>query len=479
MNLLLAAQMLGWLIVAMGALQALPMLAALGFGESALPYATSGAALIAVGLPIALGVQPHSVRIRPRDAFLIVSSAWFVAALAGALPYLTTGTLEPVDAFFESAAGFTTTGSTVLTGIDGRPHGLLLWRSLTQWMGGMGIVVFTVALMPLLGIGGMQLFKAEVPGPVTEKIRPRVMQTARHLWFIYVGLTAAECVALMLAGLGFFDALCHALTTTSTGGFSTRDASIGAFDSALVEWIVIVFMMLAGINFVLHYRLLTGRVRDVFGDSELRYFVGAVVAASAVIAIALWSHGAEGEGRIRASVFQVVSVMTTTGYATRNFELWPSLAMLVLLGLMILGAMSGSTSGGVKSLRAILSFRALRCSFAVASHRNAVRPPVRYGGKAVEPDVVAGVWAFFAAYVGVVALAAFVIAAADYDLLTALSGALTVVGNVGPGLGAIGPFDHFGHFPAGVKLLLATCMIAGRLELFTLLVLLSPGFWRR
>ena len=368
--------------------------------------------------------------------------------------------------------------------IEGQQRGLLLWRSLTQWLGGMGIVVFTVALMPLLGIGGMELFKAEVPGPVKEKVTPRVAETARQLWIIYVGLTAIEWLLLRLAGLSGFDALCHSLTTLSTGGFSTRALSVGAYNSPLVEWIIIFFMILAGINFVLHYRVLQGRFREALSDVELRYFLGLVLLASLAVFAALLGTPeavrAEGEaGILRAAVFQVVSLLTTTGYATTNFELWPGLAQLTLMHLMVLGAMAGSTSGGVKSLRTLLSLRALRAMFMVAGHRNAVLPGVRYGGKPVPPEVISGVWTFFAAYILLISVASFAVAASGYDILTSLTAGLTAVGNVGPGLGEIGPYDHFAHLPSLVKLLLALCMIAGRLELFTLLVLLTPGFWRR
>jgi trk system potassium uptake protein TrkH len=336
----------------------------------------------------------------------------------------------------------------------------------------------------------MQLFKAEVPGPVKEKVTPRVAQTARQLWLIYVGLTGAEWIALMLAGMPAFDALCHSLTTLATGGFSIRDASVGAYQSPAIEWIVIFFMIMAGINFVLHYRLLRGRVREVLSDVELRYFLAVLCIATVIVVCSLAFGGGGGQVEassdagfhfvedFRGAVFTVVSLLTTTGYATADFEGWPSLAILVLLHLMVLGAMAGSTSGGVKSLRAILSFRAVRTTFAVSGHRKAVRPAVRYAGKPVPPEILAGVWTFFAVYFLLVALAAMVVAGCGYDLLTAMTAGITAVGNVGPGLGAIGPFDHFGHFPAVAKLFLAGCMIAGRLELFTLLILLTPGFWR-
>jgi trk system potassium uptake protein TrkH len=285
----------------------------------------------------------------------------------------------------------------------------------------------------------------------------------------------------VIAGLSGFDALCHSLTTLSTGGFSTRNASVGAFDSAAVDWIVIVFMLLAGINFVLHYRLITGRPREFWQDSELRYFLLVVAVSSAIVVLSMWRGGADGRDPLlfRHAVFQVVSIVTTTGYATDDFELWSSVAQLVLLFLMLLGAMAGSTSGGIKSLRAVLAARAVRNAFAVSAHRNAVRPSVHYGGRPVPADVLASIWVFIGVYVALAGGMAFLMAASGYDLLTAISGALTSVGNVGPGLGAIGPYDHFAHFSAGVKIALSFCMLAGRLELFTLLVLLSPSFWRR
>ena len=481
MNILLSARLGGWLLVALGALQLLPALAAWIYAEPVAPYFVAGGIGLLLGLPIALGIRVEDLRVRPRDGFFIVSGAWLLASFFGALPYLTTATLAPVDAFFESVAGFTTTGSTVMTQIDQMPRSILLWRALTQWLGGMGIVVFTIALMPVLGIGGMQLFRAEAPGPVTEKIRPRVSQTAQRLWFIYLGLTVIELGALWAAGLSFFDALCHSLTNVSTGGFSTQGGSIGAFGSSLVEWIVILFMVLGGINFVLHYRVLTGRAQSLLMDRELRYFLSVIFLATAAICGVAW-YGLQTEASppiFRDVLFTVVSLLTGTGYATADFELWSPFAHVVLLGLMILGGMAGSTSGGVKSLRVVLILDSVRSYFAAAGHRRAVRQPVQHSGKPVSEDVMASLWAFLAVYFALAACMALVVALAGYDLETSISGALTAVSNVGPALGAIGPYDHFYHFPALVKLCFAFCMIAGRLELFTLLVLFSPAFWRR
>ncbi len=479
LNLPLAVQLVGWLVLFIGAFQIVPTVTALWMGDNVVPYLVSMGIAVAVGLPVGLFVKPATVRVRPRDGFLIVSAAWIAASIFGALPYVTAGVLGPVDAIFESVSGFTTTGSTVLPFIDGQPHALLLWRSLTQWLGGMGIVVFTVALMPLLGIGGMSLFRAEVTGPVKEKVRPRVAETARQLWFIYVGLTTAQWLALVIAGMPAFDALCHAMSTLSTGGFSPRDQSVGAYDSDAIHWIVTIFMFLAGVNFVLHYRMLTGRAREVFRDTELRYYTVLTVSVCLIFIAILWATDLYPDHRARVASFQAVSLLTGTGFATAHFEHWPAVSQIIILQLMALGAMAGSTCGGVKSLRIVLGIRSLRSAFTLVGHRNAVRPAVRFGGKPVPPDVMAGVWTFFAAYFLVVVVAAAIVSASGFDVVTSLSAALTATGNVGPGLGLAGPYDNFAIFPGAVKLVLAFCMLAGRLELFTLLVLFNPAFWRR
>jgi trk system potassium uptake protein TrkH len=289
-NLLLNFEILGWLLVGLAGFQCLPAAVALLYGEPALPYAYSTATALVYGLAIALSVRPPDRRMRTRDGFFVVTAAWLLASGFGSLPYLFSGTLAPVDALFESVAGFTTTGSSVLANVEGAPRALLLWRSITQWLGGMGIIVFTIAVLPLLGIGGMQLFRAEVPGPVKDKLTPRIAVTARRLWLIYVALTLGTVAALWIAGMGLFDAVCHAFTSVSTGGFSTRAASIGAFATPAIEWVLIFVMAIAGTNFALHYRLLVGRGRSVLGDVEFRFYLA--VLATTVAAVAWLLHGA-------------------------------------------------------------------------------------------------------------------------------------------------------------------------------------------
>ena len=477
MNLLLNFEILGWLLVGLAGFQCLPVAVALLYGEPALPYVYSAATALIYGLAVALSVRPPDRRMRTRDGFFVVSAAWLLASGFGSLPYVFSGTLAPVDALFESVAGFTTTGSSVLANVEGAPRALLLWRSITQWLGGMGIIVFTIAVLPLLGIGGMQLFRAEVPGPVKDKLTPRIAVTARRLWLIYVALTVGTVAALWIAGMGPFDAVCHAFTAVSTGGFSTRAASIGAFATPAIEWVLIFVMAIAGTNFALHYRLLVGRGRSVLGDVELRFYLA--VLATTVAAVAWLLHGAgAAQAPLRTAAFQVTSLLTTSGFATADFEVWPALFQFLVLPLLMIGGMAGSTAGGLKTLRVLIGLRALRAFVLRLSHPLAVRP-VRHDGRPVAEDVVTGVVVFFLAYFAITGVAATVVAAYGYDVVTAVTAALTAIGNVGPGLGAIGPTETFAHFPSAVKLTLAFCMIAGRLEVFTVLVLFEPHFWRR
>jgi trk system potassium uptake protein TrkH len=477
-NSLLDLKILGWLLASIGAVECVPLAMAVAFGEPLYPLAAGALVSGVVGMSLAFAAQPVDDQLRARDGFLVVSMGWILASLFGALPYVLGDVLSPVDAIFEAVAGFTTTGSTVMTDIEGVPRSILLWRAITQWLGGMGIIVFALAILPLLGIGGMQLFKAEMPGPTADKLRPRIAQTARRLLFVYVGFTALEVVLLCTAGLGVYDAVCHALTTLSTGGFSTRDASVGAFASPMVEWIVIAFMLCGGMNFALHYRMLSGQVRTVLRDTEIRYFLGVVAVAAAAVAVMLVDAGQEPGRELRTALFHVVSIMTTTGYGTADFEVWPVLAQLFLLQLMFLGGMTGSTSGGVKDLRVILGFRVLRGTIARGIHPHSV-PMVKYGGHAVPLDVLSGIWSFLTAYVALAILATAVMAAYGFDLVSSASAALTALGNVGPGLGAVGPTETFAEVPAPAKLMLAFCMLAGRLEIFTIVMLLVPDFWRR
>ncbi|MGD8439224.1 MAG: potassium transporter TrkG [Holophagae bacterium] len=479
MNTRFVLYLLGWLLLFEGGFLVLPLLAAIGFGESLRPLMLTAVAAAGTGLLLTRLFRPDNRQIRPRDGFLVVSGAWISVSLFGALPYiLTAGGLGPVDALFESVSGFTTTGSTVIADTTILPRSLLLWRAMSQWLGGMGIILFTIAILPLLGIGGMQLFKAEVPGPVADKVQPRLANTARSLWGIYVALTVLEWLLLRLAGVSGFEALCHAFTTLATGGFSTRNASVGEFGSPAVEWIVIVFMLAAGINFVLHYRVVVGRGREVLRDAEFRYFIGVVLVATAYFTLTVHEPGTDLGETIRIAAFQTVSLLTTTGYVTADFEVWSGAALIGVLVLLVLGGMSGSTGGGIKSLRSLLAIRSLRATLDRLIHPHAVRP-VKYGGLVVEDSVLSGIWAFLTAYILLAIVGAAVVALAGYDVLTSISASLTAIGNVGPGLGEIGAYDNFAHLPGLAKITLAALMLFGRLEIFTVLALFSREFWRR
>lgn len=478
MNLRFCAYLLGWLLMLGAAFMLLPLGAAMVFGEPVLPYLSAIILSAIFGGVTVRFVKPLNRRIHPRDGFLVVGGAWFLISLVGAIPYLVAGALGPIDAIFESVSGITTTGSTVIGDVTVLPKALLLWRAMSQWLGGMGIILFTIAILPLLGIGGMQLFKAEVPGPVADKIQPRLANTARSLWGIYLGFTALEWLLLKLAGMTGYEALCHSFTTLATGGFSTRNTSVGEFGSPLIEWIIVFFMLMAGINFVLHYKVMAGRGREVFKDAELRYFLGVIGVVTAVMTAVVYEPAEGFFTALRLAAFQTVSLITTTGYATVDFEQWPALALMIVVILLTLGGMSGSTGGGIKSLRSFLAFRSLRVTLHRLIHPHAIRP-VKYGGVVVEESVLSGIWAFLTAYILLAFFGALVVAAHGYDPLTSLTASLTAIGNVGPGLGQVGAYDNFSHFPGLVKLTLSVLMLFGRLEIFTLLALLTREFWRK
>jgi trk system potassium uptake protein TrkH len=364
-----------------------------------------------------------------------------------------------------------------MSGLEQAPRGLLLWRAMTQGIGGLGIVVVAVAIAPMLGVGGKQLFRTEVPGLASDKLRPRITATARRLLLVYLGLIAACTLAYVLAGMSVFDAVCHAPPTLATGGFGTRDASFAAFDSPALEWVASLFMLLGAINFALHYRLLTGHGRRVLANTELRYFLGLVAAASLAVAWLLARSEAAPPGVLRKAIFQVASMVTTTGFASADFETWPALTSVILLVLMAAGGMAGSTSGAIKGLRVVLGFNVLRNSLARMLHPRMVLS-VKYGDETVPGEVLTNLLAFLIGYFTMALLGTVVVAFAGYDVLTALSAALTTLGNVGPGFGAVGPLDNFAHLPDYAKLVLSGLMLAGRLEIFTLLVMLQRSFWR-
>jgi trk system potassium uptake protein TrkH len=476
----LILKILAYLLWLLAAFLFLPLGLAVALGENVAPFL--GSVLISVVLAAVFYVigRQSGGNLSTRDGFLTVALGWIAASLVAALPYLISGELGVVDAVFEAVSGITTTGSTILDDVSVLPESLVLWRSLTQWLGGMGIILFTIAVLPLLGVGGMQLFRAEVPGPVTDKISPRLAVTARYLWGIYCGLTLLELLLLLGGGMPLLDAVNHSFTTLATGGFSPENASIAAYDSHFVRWVVIVFMFLAGTNFVLHFKLVTGHFREVSRDEEFRWYGLLLLVFVVLIAASLWLHAGFSWQSLEDVVFTVVALMTTTGYAVIDYHnSWPVGTQGMIVLLLVLGGMAGSTGGGVKTLRTLLAFRALKSSFLRISRPHAVKP-VPYRDRPVPEDVMTAIWGFFAAYLGLAILGMIALnLLADIDLTTSWSASLTAIGNVGPGLGAVGPAQTFAHLPVLPKLVLAFLMLCGRLEVYTVLLVLMPSFWRR
>ncbi|WP_022834724.1 TrkH family potassium uptake protein [Salisaeta longa] len=463
--------------------------------QAALSFFTTATVAGALGGAAWWGIDdPGEDALRVREGFVIVALAWAVLSAVGALPFIFGGVLESyTDAYFETISGFTTTGATIFGGggnmaISAMPRAHMLWRSLAHWMGGMGIIVLTLAILPILGVGGMQLFKAEVPGPSADKLTPRIRETARKLWLIYVAITGVQ-IALLTPAIGLFEAVNHAFATMATGGFSTQDASVAGLQSVYVEWVIIVFMFLAGMNFVLHFRLLRGNVGIVAKDTELRTYAGIVGGAALLITVATWRpladlHGAafapvyEGfHEAVRVALFQVISLVTTTGFATADYELWPPLAIGVVFLLFFVGGMAGSTGGGVKVIRHVLLYKNSFKDLRQLVHPQAILP-VRLNGSVVPDDVMRNVLSFMVCYAGLIAVGTFLLFCTGVDLLTAIGGVLSCLGNIGPGFGTLGPTENYAHLSMFAKWVLSFLMLAGRLELFTVLVLFAPTFWR-
>jgi trk system potassium uptake protein TrkH len=484
-NLAAVGFALGVVSTAVGLMQLIPLGLSLLFreGEAARAFACSVALALPIGLGMSLSLRQHAQALRIREGFLTVATAWAFASVLGQLPFSLSGTLNVVDALFETVSGFTTTGASVLGGpdrprIEDLPQSLLLWRSLTQWLGGMGIIVLSLAILPLLGVGGMQLYKAEVPGPTPDKLTPRVRDTAARLWGIYILLTLAQTVLLALhPAVSLLEALHHAFTTMATGGFSTRSASIAAFQSPYVEYVTTLFMILAGMNFALHYRLFLGRFRVALSDRELWAYLGIILGSSALICWTLLDRAPSIEAAWREALFQVVSILTTTGYSTADYELWPPLAMAVLFTLFLIGGMAGSTGGGPKVVRLLILIQNANREIRRLVHPRAILP-VRLGGRPVADEVLEHVLSFFTLYMGLCALSILILAATGLDLLTAIGATITCIGNVGPGFGTVGPTESFAHLSNAAKLWLSALMLIGRLEIFTVLVLFSRTFWR-
>ena len=472
---------LGLLIAIVGFSMLLPLAWSLYYREpDSLAFAVSMALSIGSGLLLWRLTPAGEGRLSRREAIMLVAGGWILASAFGALPYELAGTFQSyLDAFFEAMSGFTATGATLLASIESQPHGILLWRSLTQWLGGMGIITLFVALFPMFGIGAAHLVEAEMPGLQAERLTARIRDTAKAVWLLYLGFSGLEFFLLWLARMPVFDALAVTFSTMATGGFTPTSLSIGAYNSPFVEGIIIFFMMAAGVNFGLYYFLLWKRQPGrLFGNSEFRLYIALLIGACLLIVLNLInSMGLSIGEAFRYGSFQAVSIMTTTGFVTANFNAWPAFAKSALLILMIIGASAGSTGGGIKVIRLlVLSKYAYRRILLFFNPRAVI--PLKVGGNTLSEGVVSGVIGMSILYFAILIVGFLVMSALGLDHITALSSVAATMGTVGPGLGLVGPTANYLCIPAAGKVVLIVCMLVGRLELFTVLVLLTPSFWK-
>ncbi|WP_341220913.1 TrkH family potassium uptake protein [Polaribacter atrinae] len=454
----------------------------------------AGIVTVIIGLLLYFLNKPKSTNIKKKDGYLIVTLGWLILSITGMLPYLFSGTIPSVaDAFFETISGYSTTGSSILMDIESMPKGILFWRSATHWIGGMGIIVLTIAILPLLGIGGMQLFMAEAPGPSADKLHPRITDTAKRLYLIYISLTFAQFFLLKVAGMTWFDAINHAMATMSTGGFSTKNSSVAFYNNLpLVQYIIIFFMFVAGTNFVITYFALKGKVRKVFESEEFKYYFFGILGVSALIAfIIIFFQDAnlqttiqhpmiygEVESAIRHSLFMVISVVTTTGFVSADFTMWNFFATGIFFALFFTGGSAGSTSGGIKIVRHIVMLKNSFLEFKKALHPNAIIP-VRLDGKSIPPTIVFNILSFFIIYMLIFILASVILTLLGLDFMSALGAAASSLGNIGPAIGSVSPVDSYAHLSDAAKWFCSFLMLIGRLELFTVLILFTPFFWRK
>ena len=493
---------LGNLLICLAGTMLLPLVIAIYYHFSAgepqkdlfaFVYAT--VLTLCVGLILRFTLKPAEPELGIREGFAIVALGWVFVALFGAFPYLFADVFSAENrtfleefsfCYFESMSGFSTTGATVLEEIEHLSHAMLFWRSFSHWLGGMGIVVLAVAILPMLGVGGMQLFRAEAPGPQTDRLTPRIAQTAKLLWGVYILLSFLETILLWLGDMTLFDALCHTFGTMATGGFSTKNASIAHYNSVYIEVVIIVFMFLAGTNFALHYRALRGDVRSYFKDTEFRFYCVVILLS---ILLVSWNtvkfEVADGKvpydsvgDAIRYGAFQVLSITTTTGYGSADFETWPALSQFILVTLMFYGGCAGSTGGGMKQLRFLLLIKQSGAEIKRLIFPHAVLP-VRVNDRVVPPEVLTHILGFFFFFIGIFAIVTCIMTILGLDLITAAGCTIATMGNIGPGLGEVGPLNNYAHIATAGKFILTFCMLLGRLELYTVLILFSPNYWKK
>lgn len=497
-NIKIILQMMGILLLFNGGFMLFSTVVSWYYDDSAFQgILFAGIITIFIGILMQIFSKGFEKQIRKREGYLIVTLGWVTMSLSGALPYVLSGAIPSfTNAFFETMSGYTTTGASILNDIEAMPKSILFWRSTTHWIGGMGIIVLAIAILPLLGIGGMQLFAAEAPGPSSDKLHPRITDTAKRLWFLYMGLTFAQAILLKVAGMGYFDAINHAMSTLSTGGFSTKNASMAYWNNQpVIQYIVIVFMFIAGTNFVLSYFAIKGKFSKYLHDEEFKWYsiaIGALTLISTVIVfhyaevtnhitdIQLIAHPmiwGELESSFRHSLFQVLAVVTTTGFVSADFTIWSPFLTIMFFILMFMGASAGSTAGGVKIVRHIIMIKNGFLEFKRTIHPNGIIP-VRYNNKSVTRGIVFNIMAFFILYLIIVAVGASVFGFMGLDFLTSLGASASSLGNVGPAFGELSPVNNYDILPPFGKWWSAFLMLLGRLELFTVLIIFTPYFWK-
>lgn len=414
-----------------------------------------------------------------REAFITVTLCWVTFSFFGAIPFMISGSIPSLtDAFFETMSGFTTTGATILADIESLPKSLLLWRNMTQWLGGMGVIALAVAVFPFLGVGGVQLFKAEVPGPIKDKLSPRISETAKILWGAYLIFTVMEVLLLKWGGLSFFESLCITFGTLATGGFTPTNSSIAAYPSPYIHYVIIIFMFIAGTNFSLHYWALRGKVNRYFSNPEFCFFLGTILVTTGMVLLARLMQGdVFSEELFRGSLFQIVSIVTTTGFVTENYERWPFVTQVILIALMMFGGCTSSTGGGMKQVRIMVVFKFIGSELKKLFHPHGIFP-IRIGDRTVSEALVLNIIGFVATYILVFFLSVLVMTGLGLDIDTSIGAVAATLGNVGPGIGGVGPVENYSHLPVLGKWVLSFLMLVGRLELFTVLVIFTRPFWR-
>ncbi|MEX2640015.1 MAG: potassium transporter TrkG [Balneolales bacterium] len=490
-NIMSVLGILGAFLCFLGLALLIPIIPALIYSEAAwqafLIPATGSSGIGA----ILYYLYKPSRELRLREAFIVVGLTWVLLSAVGALPFMLSGVLENyTDAFFETMSGFTTTGATIFGGttssgninpdIESLPKSLIFWRSVLHWLGGMGFIVLSIAILPLLGTGGMQLFQAESSLLSSDKLTPRVQQTAKFLWYVYLGFTVLHFLLLWVhPKMDWFEAINHAFSTLATGGFSTKDASIAAFDSVYIDSVIILFMFLAGINFVLHFRMLRGEILNVTENRELRFYTLVTLIAIALITFSLWMNHYDTFGEaLRYGAFQALSILTTTGYGTDDYTLWPAFALFLIFLLFFTGGCTGSTSGGIKMTRWIILIRSSFREIKQAIHPKGVYP-IRMGSKVIDPAVSRTVFSFFVLYLMIFITGVLILSALNIDFISAIGASIACLGNIGPAIGEFGPVNNYAHMPWTGKWVLSLLMLIGRLEVFTVIVLFSATFWKQ